>query len=70
MGSERFVTGYWATLELGQLYRPKRKPNEWKDATGRIHVRKLSPVVSDRVVGRNEPCPCGSGGKYKKCCAA
>lgn len=26
----------------------------------------LSPVVS---VGRNDPCPCGSGFKYKKCCA-
>ena len=22
------------------------------------------------MVGRNEPCPCGSGRKYKKCCAA
>ncbi|MHB1743751.1 MAG: SEC-C metal-binding domain-containing protein [Acidobacteriaceae bacterium] len=21
-------------------------------------------------VGRNEPCPCGSGKKYKKCCGA
>ena len=21
-----------------------------------------------RVVGRNDPCPCGSGKKYKKCC--
>jgi hypothetical protein len=21
------------------------------------------------VVGRNEPCPCGSGKKYKRCCA-
>ena len=21
-------------------------------------------------VGRNEPCPCGSGKKYKKCCLA
>ncbi len=27
------------------------------------------PVVRDRPkVGRNEPCPCGSGLKYKKCC--
>ncbi|WP_424236814.1 YecA family protein [Bhargavaea ginsengi] len=25
------------------------------------------PVVSDKV-GRNDPCPCGSGKKYKKCC--
>lgn len=23
---------------------------------------------ADRKVGRNEPCPCGSGKKYKKCC--
>ncbi len=25
------------------------------------------PLVSSKV-GRNEPCPCGSGSKYKKCC--
>ena len=23
-----------------------------------------------RLAGRNEPCPCGSGKKYKQCCAA
>ena len=27
-----------------------------------------SPVVIGPKVGRNEPCPCGSGMKYKKCC--
>lgn len=26
------------------------------------------PVVSGKKVGRNDPCPCGSGKKYKKCC--
>jgi preprotein translocase subunit SecA len=26
------------------------------------------PVKSDKVVGRNDNCPCGSGKKYKKCC--
>jgi hypothetical protein len=26
------------------------------------------PVVKKKKVGRNEPCPCGSGKKYKKCC--
>ena len=26
------------------------------------------PVVKGEVTGRNEPCPCGSGKKYKKCC--
>lgn len=29
------------------------------------------PVVRpSRKIGRNEPCPCGSGKKYKKCCGA
>ena len=27
-----------------------------------------SPVVKERTVGRNEPCPCGSGKKFKHCC--
>jgi preprotein translocase subunit SecA len=26
------------------------------------------PIVKAKKVGRNEPCPCGSGKKYKKCC--
>ncbi len=25
-------------------------------------------AVSNKTVGRNEPCPCGSGKKYKNCC--
>lgn len=25
-------------------------------------------VVKEKKIGRNEPCPCGSGKKYKKCC--
>ena len=28
------------------------------------------PVVKGLKVGRNDPCPCGSGKKYKKCCGA
>jgi SWIM/SEC-C metal-binding protein len=27
------------------------------------------PLISMKV-GRNDPCPCGSGKKYKKCCGA
>ena len=26
------------------------------------------PQKSDKKVGRNDPCPCGSGKKYKHCC--
>ena len=35
-------------------------------------AQKLSGtfVREERKIGRNEPCPCGSGKKYKKCCGA
>ncbi|WP_066066853.1 YecA family protein [Neobacillus soli] len=42
-----------------------------------MHYRKASeqgsliqslPVRNENKVGRNDPCPCGSGKKYKKCC--
>jgi len=26
------------------------------------------PVIAEKTPGRNDPCPCGSGKKYKKCC--
>ncbi|TDX52454.1 preprotein translocase subunit SecA [Orenia marismortui] len=29
---------------------------------------KLKPIVKEDEPGRNDPCPCGSGKKYKKCC--
>ena len=32
---------------------------------------KPQPVVKrEKKIGRNDPCPCGSGKKYKKCCGA
>jgi preprotein translocase subunit SecA len=32
--------------------------------------RRSEPGRSGQKVGRNDPCPCGSGKKYKKCCLA
>ena len=29
---------------------------------------KQQPVRSNKKAGPNDPCPCGSGKKYKKCC--
>lgn len=46
-----------------------RENGEWKFVDGRIFgpapYRRETPKV-----GRNDPCPCGSGRKAKKCCAA
>ena len=29
---------------------------------------RTRPIVKDYKIGRNDPCPCGSGLKYKNCC--
>ncbi len=34
---------------------------------GREEIRKVMPAKADNKVGRNDPCPCGSGLKYKAC---
>ena len=33
-----------------------------------LEQKKSGTVIVGKKVGRNEPCPCGSGKKYKKCC--
>ncbi len=32
--------------------------------------KKSRTIVKEKKIGRNDPCPCGSGKKYKKCCGA
>lgn len=31
-------------------------------------LQEAAPIQKPTKVGRNDPCPCGSGKKYKKCC--
>jgi preprotein translocase subunit SecA len=31
---------------------------------------KINPKYNGEKISRNDPCPCGSGKKYKKCCGA
>lgn len=33
-----------------------------------LEQRKSNTIVKDKKIGRNDPCPCGSGKKYKRCC--
>ncbi|NLA84162.1 MAG: preprotein translocase subunit SecA, partial [Clostridiales bacterium] len=48
---------------------PKREKAAEPIEAGRGNQAK-KPIVRDKKVGRNDPCPCGSGKKYKKCCGA
>jgi len=36
--------------------------------SGAEKICKQTPETEKTKVGRNEPCPCGNGKKYKKCC--
>lgn len=33
-----------------------------------LEQKKSGTVIVGKKIGRNEPCPCGSGRKYKQCC--
>lgn len=46
----------------------RRVDGAWRYVDGEINP----PVAQRHVekIGRNDPCPCGSGKKYKKCCGA
>ena len=45
----------------------KKEKDEWLYVEGRISPTTI--VRSSPKTGRNDPCPCGSGKKYKHCCA-
>ena len=42
------------------------KPEDIRDLD--ILLNPLKTRIAEKTVGRNDPCPCGSGKKYKKCC--
>ena len=42
------------------------KPEDTADLERLLNPQQ--PVAAKKKVGRNEPCPCGSGNKFKKCC--
>ena len=42
---------------------PKEKQKEMY-----LEAKKMHTIVKPKKIGRNDPCPCGSGKKYKHCC--
>ena len=41
---------------------PERRKELYKER------KSADTIVKGPKIGRNDPCPCGSGKKYKKCC--
>jgi preprotein translocase subunit SecA len=44
-----------------------KAPSGGQSVMAKVMGTRREPVVAGQKVGRNEPCPCGSGRKYKKC---
>ncbi|MCR6629490.1 MAG: YchJ family protein [Magnetospirillum sp.] len=70
-GTVEFVARYkfrgkvLAHHELGSF---RRHEGRWVYVDGVMNPRPAQRTADK--VGRNDPCPCGSGKKYKKCCGA
>lgn len=46
-----------------------REDGQWR-YSGTVEAKGETVHRESPKVGRNDPCPCGSGRKYKKCCGA
>ncbi|HUE71997.1 MAG TPA: SEC-C metal-binding domain-containing protein, partial [Pirellulaceae bacterium] len=69
---ERFVRSTWVEAEAIHEEAPgAAEMSEQQRAAidGGVADRKIEPIRNlGKKVGRNDPCPCGSGKKYKQCC--
>jgi preprotein translocase subunit SecA len=48
--------------------RQRRQQQQLQFQAGPAQAEAPKPVRAGAKIGRNDPCPCGSGKKYKKCC--
>ena len=72
---EQAAERYISLIEF-EFYKPYKDivlTHEWYILSGRKRPARIEPKQSlppeaFKNVGRNDPCPCGSGKKYKKCC--
>lgn len=69
-GIVEFRATYTANREFcnhHEVARFVKEPDGWKFDDGELVAE--TPIVRESPkVGRNDPCPCGSGKKFKKCC--
>jgi len=71
-GIQEDTVRYLFRVNVARQSAPRRmtagKPAARGDLAAEGRSAPASPVRSEAKVGRNDPCPCGSGKKYKKCC--
>ena len=50
-----------------ELVDPNQEAAAHTDTRGQAQQVNRTPIVKDKMPGRNDPCPCGSGKKFKQC---
>jgi SEC-C motif-containing protein len=71
-GQVEFVVSYTENgikQEHHELSTFQKVGGTWYFATGKNMLPPRPVVRATPKAGRNDPCPCGSGKKFKKCCA-
>jgi len=68
--ADRQVQGVWATSEMRhEQFRTTEYARQQEQTAESAGARaSVAPIRVSQKVGRNEPCPCGSGKKFKYCC--
>ena len=59
---------FLARIQTGASVKRERVAKVTGESAGGDQTVKKQPVKKVKKPGRNDPCPCGSGKKYKKCC--
>lgn len=70
---EDLLKKYKSSYEKNKIYSSTTvlyKSKAFSQTLGIIEEIEEKPEIDVANVGRNEPCPCGSGKKFKKCCGA
>lgn len=56
---------------MDEIIRYSNETRQWAlKGFSSVEVRRKEEITEEKTVGRNDPCPCGSGKKYKRCCAS
>ena len=65
-----YIYGFQVRIEAQPIERKQMVDMDKLEQKGGSETEEEGPkqVKTDKVVGRNDLCPCGSGKKYKKCC--
>ena len=58
----------WIETQLQSFKESVQKADYYSDSYDDFYMPVQQPIVKAAKVYPNEPCPCGSGKKYKKCC--